>query len=218
MESILRSHSDNKKETKDAKSVPSSASTGEERDTPPEENNPSKAELETPKMKGILKSPEKITKYSYGFKERLDLDESMVAYGSMLQRSKTELHQDNRLCEKYGLEPNIGCVYKTEDTTSHGSNSSSPDIDQSQSKTPTAKQSHSKERTVRPKEKSRNQSATQGPRYRSPQSSSTSQRQERNSQSSEAHAPRSSRGQGSAQQGTSEPKTKPDEEPAKGTQ
>lgn len=63
--------------------------------------------------KGILKTPDLGSKTSYGFKERLDLNLYHVKYGSQLRRHLVELHQDNRLCERFGLEPNIGCVYES---------------------------------------------------------------------------------------------------------
>ena len=66
------------------------------------------------KPKGILKAPEISSEETYGFKERLDLHEDHVMYGSLLKRNKVKLHQDNRLCIKYGLHSNMGCVYENE--------------------------------------------------------------------------------------------------------
>lgn len=63
------------------------------------------------KPKGILKSSETVTELSYGFKERLNLEEEHVLYGSLLRRVKVKIFQDNRLCLKFGLHPNIGCIY-----------------------------------------------------------------------------------------------------------
>ncbi|XP_060592173.1 uncharacterized protein LOC132746915 isoform X2 [Ruditapes philippinarum] len=65
------------------------------------------------KVKGILKAPKVGSKHSYGFKERLDLNFNHVMYGSKLKRNAVEMYQDNRLCEEFGLEPNIGNVYES---------------------------------------------------------------------------------------------------------
>lgn len=65
------------------------------------------------KAKGILKTPDKGSKNSYGFKERLNLEINHVMYGSQLRRTAVELQQDNRLCLQFGLPPNEGSMYES---------------------------------------------------------------------------------------------------------
>lgn len=65
------------------------------------------------KPKGILKSPNLGSRDSFGFNEQFDLNESNVMYGSMLRRKYVSLNQDNRLCLRFGFQPNLGCVYES---------------------------------------------------------------------------------------------------------
>ncbi|WAR01035.1 HERC2-like protein [Mya arenaria] len=71
------------------------------------------------KPKGILKQPSVGKKFSFEFMERFDLTEEHVVYGSMLRRQKVELHQDNRLCERFDHHPNIGHVYEFKEKFKH---------------------------------------------------------------------------------------------------
>ena len=79
--------------------------------------DPNRPALETagPKPKGILKPPHVGTKHAYGFKERFDLTEEHVLFGSRLRRHAAELHQDNRLADRFGHAPNIGHIYEAKE-------------------------------------------------------------------------------------------------------
>ncbi|KAL4237200.1 E3 ubiquitin-protein ligase mib1 [Mactra antiquata] len=79
-------------------------------DTSQETNHTSPREQDR-KPKGILKTPKLGDKNSYGFIEQFDLTENNIKYAKKLRRTRVAMNQDNRLCLRYGFEPNIGCQY-----------------------------------------------------------------------------------------------------------